>query len=328
MFSKLLNKHVTCHMPFETLHYPWIPSLVLVVDPKLFQDPELAQLARALPQVLIRDRAPKTVEAYIRAYRTWKRWAERHKIIFLPADIVSFALYLVVSTVNSAVYGVSWVHKKSGYQEPAEHPLIKQIREGAKRILARPAGRKTPLEADLVERLIERLEKGNLLQLQLAVFIALGFYGFLRWDDLSNLTVDRLQFESSHLAVFLERRKNNQFREGSWVMFARSKTNPCPVHVVHCFIAQGGHDKSSMTYSRANQLLKMELQSEGLDGKSYGIHSLRAGGASAAAALGVPDQLFQRQGGWRSEKAQNNYFSYCLLQNQCTSSTASFSSSF
>jgi len=45
-----------------------------------------------------------------------------------------------------------------------------------------------------------------------------------------------------------------------------------------------------------------------LDPKLYGVHSLRAGGASAAAAaLGVTDRLFQRQGGWRSERSKNNY---------------------
>ncbi|CAH3171782.1 unnamed protein product, partial [Porites evermanni] len=28
-----------------------------------------------------------------------------------------------VSSVNAAVYGVSWVHKKSGYPEPSEYPM-------------------------------------------------------------------------------------------------------------------------------------------------------------------------------------------------------------
>ena len=56
--------------------------------------------------------------------------------------------------------------------------------------------------------------------------------------------------------------------------------------------------KEPMSYSRASELIKREL---------YGVHSLRAGGASAAAALGVPDRLFQRQGGWRSERSKNNY---------------------
>ena len=63
--------------------------------------------------------------------------------------------------------------------------------------------------------------------------------------------------------------------------------------------------KEPMSYSRASELIKRELQKEELDPKLYGVHSLRAGGASAA--LGVPDRLFQRQGEWRSERSQNNY---------------------
>ena len=103
-------------------------------------------------------------------------------------------------------------------------------------------------------------------------------------------------------------------------------SSPCPVAVVEKFLKVGSHVKNSrlfrrilhtekkmelrkepMSYSRANELIKRELQKEELDPKLYGVHSLRAGGASAAAALGVPDRLFQRQGGWRSERSKNNY---------------------
>ena len=54
--------------------------------------------------------------------------------------------------------------------------------------------------------------------------------------------------------------------------------------------------KEPISHSRASQLIKRELQKEELDPKLYGVHSHRARGASAAAALGVPDRLFQRQG--------------------------------
>ena len=50
--------------------------------------------------------------------------------------------------------------------------------------------------------------------------------------------------------------------------------------------------------------MKRELQKEELDPKLYGIYSLRAGGALAAAALGIPDRLFQRKGGWCSERSK------------------------
>ena len=106
----------------------------------------------------------------------------------------------------------------------------------------------------------------------------------------------------------------------------RGSSSPCPAAVVEKFLKVGSHVKNSrlfrrilhtekkmelrkepMSYSRANELIKRELQKEELDPKLYGVHSLRAGGASAAAALGVPDRLFQRQGGWRSERSKNNY---------------------
>lgn len=198
--------------------------------------------------------------------------------------------------------------------------------EAARRILAKLATRKAPLRADLVRKLVLRLEHGNLAELQLATLIALGFFGFLRWDDLNNLTVDSIHFEESHIALFLEKRKNDQFREGSWVFISSSDEKPCPVEVVEKFIVQGCHEQGSklfrriqhtkngwqlkkqgMSYSRANQLLKAELKKEKLNVSHYSIHSLRAGGASAAATLGVPDRLFQRHGGWRSETAKNNY---------------------
>ena len=54
--------------------------------------------------------------------------------------------------------------------------------------------------------------------------------------------------------------------------------------------------KEPMSHSRASQLIMRELQKEELDPKLYGVHSHRARGTSAAAALGVPDRLFQRQG--------------------------------
>ena len=58
--------------------------------------------------------------------------------------------------------------------------------------------------------------------------------------------------------------------------------------------------------------LEGKIKKEGLCGKYYSVHSLRSGGASAAAAMGVPDRLFQRHGGCRSETVKNNYLKETL----------------
>ena len=63
------------------------------------------------------------------------------------------------------------------------------------------------------------------------------------------------------------------------------------------------------------------MKSLGYQAGKFGIHSLRAGGASAAANADVPDRLFKRHGRWRSENAKDGYIEDSLekrlLVTQC-----------
>ena len=77
----------------------------------------------------------------------------------------------------------------------------------------------------------------------------MGFFGFLRWDDLSNLAVDDLVFDL-HVVLFLLQHKNDQFREGSWVFIARSEAAACPVAVLEKFLRMGSHSKGSKLFRR------------------------------------------------------------------------------
>ena len=99
-----------------------------------------------------------------------------------------------MSAVNSTVHGVSYVHKKSGYPEVSEYPVVKQLLYAAERNLARPPTHMKPLSIDQVRSLLTRLEGGTIADLQLAALLALGFLGFLCWDDLHHLSVDSLNF--------------------------------------------------------------------------------------------------------------------------------------
>ena len=223
-----------------------------------FHDPELRRLAQLLPGVLLQDKAPGTVKTYITAYKSWKRWALAHDIAPIPAAGTPLALYIVsliqqersVSCVNSAIYGLDWVHTKNGHKKPSEYPVVTQTLEAARRILAKPKSRKTPLSSAVVKAIIHRLESGTLGEQQLAALIALGFYGFLRWDDLKQVTPANIAFAPTHLAVHLPKRKNDQFREGSQVLIARSEEQPCPVAVVEKFLTSGRHEPNSILWRR------------------------------------------------------------------------------
>ena len=62
-----------------------------------------------------------------------------------------------------------------------------------------------------------------------------------------------------------------------------------------------------MTYSRVRELLRTYFQKVGVDGSNIALHSLRSGGASAAANAGVSDRLFKRHGGWKTDTAKDGY---------------------
>ena len=56
-----------------------------------------------------------------------------------------------------------------------------------------------------------------------------------------------------------------------------------------------------ITYSTLRELFRKKLIELGHPPDRYGLHSLRAGGATAAANAGVQDRLFKRHGRWKSE---------------------------
>ena len=62
-----------------------------------------------------------------------------------------------------------------------------------------------------------------------------------------------------------------------------------------------------ISYTTLREQFKAKLKFLGYQADQFGIHSLRAGGASTAANAEVPDRLFKRRGRWRSENAEDGY---------------------
>jgi len=50
-----------------------------------------------------------------------------------------------------------------------------------------------------------------------------------------------------------------------------------------------------------------KLADLGFPSEEFGLHSLRSGGATAAANAKVPDRLFKRHGCWKSKNAKDGY---------------------
>ena len=152
---------------------------------------------------------------------------------------------------------------------------------------------------------------------QTAALFVLGFTALLRWDDLQRLTPQDISICGMHVSLHLRQRKNDQLRQGNVAMVSRLEqqaTKPCPVSVIEGFLERARHVptqplfgkvsaathqsclRGKMTYARARELIHTALARVGEDPTGYGTHSLRSGGATAAANAGVPERLLQRQG--------------------------------
>ena len=154
----------------------------------------------------------------------------------------------------------------------------------------------------------------------------LGFAAFLRYDELSKLRCEDMVFTSTFLQIKIRSSKTDQYRQGDNVLVARTGRPTCPVSMVERYMAKGElvgksgllfhpltsdgkklRSNGSLTYSRLRELLLDRLQVLGYPPDQFGVHSLRAGGATAAAGSGVPDRLFKRHGRWKSDTAKDGY---------------------
>ena len=66
-------------------------------------------------------------------------------------------------------------------------------------------------------------------------------------------------------------------------------------------------DGGAVSYTTMREQFKKEVKELGYPADVFGLHSLRAGSASAAANAGVSDRLFKRHGRWRSDNAKDGY---------------------
>ena len=301
------------------------------------EDPELRSLARSLPHTVLSCRADSTTKKYLYAFGRWKEWAERKKeVTVFPVQDVQFALYIqhVADSTKSraavevAVNAISWAHQMAGLQPISSSPFLRSVLAGLQRQLARPIVKKEPITVEILAAMVNSSD-GSLTDLRLVSMALLAFSAFLRCDELIKLRVCDVSFAAGSMTINLPKSKTDQFRDGSAVVVARSGTQTCPVAmleqyfekaalklgstdlvfrgIVHTKAGQRLRKVGGLSYSRVRELMLQRLASLGYDAAAFGMHSFRAGGATAAANAGVPDRLFKRHGRWRSESAKDGY---------------------
>lgn len=225
---------------------------------------------------------------------------------------------------------LSWLHQVAGLQPVSGAPLVQAALAGFRRMLAQPKVRKEPVTAEMLKAMVEAAgPEPSLLEVRLLALCLLAFAGFLRCEELVKLECADVEFNIEGLVLHIKSSKTDQFREGASLVVARTGLSTCPVAMMERYfrlgnLCSGSHDKvfraivhtktgetlcrsGGLSYTRLRKLLMAKIAQLGTDPELFGMHSLRAGGATAAANAGVPDRLFKRHGRWRSESAKDGY---------------------
>ena len=299
---------------------------------KELDDPELKELATSLPSIVLRGRALATVKKYSGAFLRWKRWAEVSVMPGKPLNVALYMSYLIHkarthSPVQEALNAISWAHQVACVEDPTLHPLVQNVVAGFKRILAHQTKKKEPIMPEILQALVEKfnVEGASLDDVRMLTICILGYSAFLRFDELSKIKEGDISIFSAHMEIFLESRSSR-------IVVARTSGACCPVSMmekylglIHTESCQERYDQcvfrglvktkqgyrlrksGSLSYTRVRELVLDKLESIGLDKRKFGVHNLRAGGATAAANAGVPYRLFKLHGRWKSETAKDGY---------------------
>ena len=185
---------------------------------------------------------------------------------------------------------------------PLDSAPCHQLLEAAKRSKP-PIYKKEPVTSDMIKEIIDKNgnSSASLKDLRLAAICCLGFAGFFRYDELSRMSSTHLEFFPHNLRIFVQKAKNDVYREGNYVYIQRLNNQYCPVTIKLGDIETASRDYNlfrqvrffkkknayklcgkGLSYSRCREIFKDCLKGLGYDEKKFGLHSLRSGGATAA----------------------------------------------
>ena len=200
--------------------------------------------------------------------------------------------------------------------------------EASRRLLRANAHRKAPLDTSHLHRLFTYLAPRTLANARLKVLCILGYSAFLRWTEMASLTCADISFAPDHVVIHLAGSKVDQYRTGASIPLAKTDSLICPYRALRDYFQLGelspidtspllcqlyhkgarwSLKKAGLSYTRCRELLLEALRAIHLDPSLFGLHSLRSGGTTAAAACHLPDRLIMQHGRWATQSSKNRY---------------------
>ena len=261
----------------------------------------------------------------------------------MPANPFDVALYLAhlgqscksPSPIIQAVAALSWAHKVAGLSDPSSESIVSLTAEGLKRSLARPVSKKKPISPETLKQMVNLYigqdghSVSNLMNLRTVTMCLLAYAGFLRFNELSQIKFEHITFTAQGMSLFVPSSKTDIYRSGRSVVISATDSRFCPVQMLKSYILHANisepcsfifrnlsklkvgyklrETNQPLSYTRVRELILDALKPLVDDVSSFGVHSLRAGGATTAANAGISDRLLKRHGRWKTDIAKDGY---------------------
>ena len=171
----------------------------------------------------------------------------------------------------------------------------------------------------------------DLLVIRDLCMILICFSGFLRYDELSSLLCNDVQFLEGYISLRIRKSKTDQYRDGNTILISKGSTLACPVAMLQRYIELSNisldseqflfkpvfrsgnvckliYKNKKLSYTGARESIISKLKLVGGD-LNLSLHSMRAGGATAVANASdrVSDRCWKRHGRWKSETSKDGY---------------------
>ena len=213
------------------------------------------------------------MKTYSSGFNNWKKWATSYSVKHLPANPLSFSLFLLsliqtdqnITKIESIFYAVKFYHNTLHLSDPTLNEVVQEMLEVAKRHCKKAIKKKDPIKVDHIKSIFRLFTSAGTISLQdfrTFVMILLGFSGFLRYAELSNIRFGDVVFCGTYFRIFIEESKTDIYRDGMWVTISGSGSKLCPLVNLQEYFARKLAKTAKSPHSRASGLHFLESPSD------------------------------------------------------------------
>ena len=160
----------------------------------------------------------------------------------LPASPETVAAYLAAfdtlaaSTLRRRLAAIADAHQAAGHPDPTKHPLVRKVFRGIRRVHGARVGAATPLDIDMLTRIIAALPEG-ITAVRDRALLLVGFFCALRRSELVALRIEDLDQRPDGWTITIQRSKTDPYSHGQHVSLPAIRGLLCPTAAIADWLA-------------------------------------------------------------------------------------------